>query len=327
MRANTASSQPVQAQTGTSVSPGSHHRPRPAAVEGRRGVLATLIASGVWVVQPPRQAEALEMESIYEALPGLYSSPSPVLVPRRTFADTAFAVALLRSGYETVDELDCYPMDTWQKEFWLRRRSEWESYRSQNEPLRIEQGDLANPLYFDFIAAMQFATVDKSLREPKQRFKEFCGEEECGEDQYRIVTRDGLYSDDARLPEFFAEKFGERLYGKLVGLASPLQVPAAETPLALATALEDYFVSQGFALKSEVREREDGTLVIKTTGAATLWALQYCTSRRSKALPMYDCAVLQYLLREKLGRRSSVRLVELSERFVVTEVAVGNSEL
>ena len=103
MRANTASSQPVQAQTGTSVSPGSRHRPRPAAVEGRRGVLATLIASGVWVVQPPRQAEALEMESIYEALPGLYSSPSPVLVPRRTFADTAFAVALLRSGYETVD--------------------------------------------------------------------------------------------------------------------------------------------------------------------------------------------------------------------------------
>lgn len=221
-----------------------------------------------------------------------------------------------------MDDLDCYPMDTWQKEFWLRRRSEWESYRNQNEPLRIEQGDLANPLYFDFIAAMQFATVDKSLREPKQRFREFCGEE-CGEEQYRIITRDGLYSDDLRLPELFAENFGKRLYGKLVELATPLPITLesqGETPLALATALEDYFVSQGFALKSEVSERKDGTLVIKTTGAATLWALQYVTSRRSKALPIYDCAVLQFVLRKKLGRRSSVKLVELSETSMVTEV-------
>ncbi len=91
----------------------------------RRRLLESLLFTAplLGVVIVPRRAEAISIESIYEALPSLYSSPSPVVVPRRTFGDTAFAVSLLRSGYETVDDLDFFPMDTWQKEFWLKRRS------------------------------------------------------------------------------------------------------------------------------------------------------------------------------------------------------------
>lgn len=102
----------------------------------RRQLLGGLLFAAplLGVVIAPRQAEAIGIESIYEALPSLYSSPSPVMVPRRTFGDTAFAVALLRSGYETVDDLDFFPMDTWQKEFWLKRRSGTRR-RSKGQPL------------------------------------------------------------------------------------------------------------------------------------------------------------------------------------------------
>ena len=289
----------------------------------RRRLLESLLyAAPLLGVIVPRRAEAIGIESIYEALPSLYSSPSPVTVPRRTFGDTAFAVALLRSGYETVDDLDFFPMDTWQKEFWLKRRSEYEAYTIQNEPLKVQQGDLSSPLYFDFIAAMQFWTVDKSLRDPKQRFREFCGEE-CGESQYRMVTRDGRYSDDARLPQYFADKFGQRVYDKLRELGTPLSIESAGgDPTSIATIVEDFFVREGFALKSEVTETEQG-ITIKTTGAATLWALQYLTSRKSRALPLYDTAVIQHLLKTKLGLSSTVTLVDLSDVSVTTQIQIS----
>lgn len=292
------------------------------------------------------QADAIGIDAIYDALPGLYSAPSPVVVPRRSFADKAFAVrvrtrqrhqafvfltsfptlvtdqvSLLRSGYESLDDLDCYPMDAWQKEFWLQRRAEWEPYQVQNEPLRIEQGDLSSPLYFDFIAAMQYVAIDHGLREPKQRFKEFCGED-CGEAQYRIVTRDGRYSDDARLPEFFADKVGEKVFGKLVELGAPLPVSLDDRdPISIAKEVVRYFVKQGFALKGEV-DGSASDITIKMTGTATLWALRYLSSRRSRVLPLYDVYVVQYLLK-RMGITSTVKLVDLTETYLTAHIQLG----
>ena len=203
------------------------------------------------------------------------------------------------------------------------RDPEYEAYVIQNEPLKVQQGDLASPLYFDFIAAMQFWTVDKSLGDPKQRFREFCGED-CGESQTRVVTRDGRYSDDARLPEYFAEKFGQRLCDKLSELGTPLSLDGADgDPTSIAKAVEEYFVRQGYALKSEVSGDEQGsTITIKTTGAATLWALQYLTSRKTRALPMYDTAVIQHLLKKNLGLSSTVKLVDLSDSSMTTQIMI-----
>ena len=77
--------------------------------------------------------------------------PDPVRFPRAPI-DIKLAVLLLRSTYETVDALDMMAMDTFQINFWKSRQSEWEPYTQQYSPLKIEQGKLTDPLYFDFIS-------------------------------------------------------------------------------------------------------------------------------------------------------------------------------
>ena len=47
-----------------------------------------------------------------------------------------FAVLLMRSAYEAVDRLDFIAMDKFQKQFWLLRQSEQESYNMQYSPLK-----------------------------------------------------------------------------------------------------------------------------------------------------------------------------------------------
>ena len=47
------------------------------------------------------------------------------------------------------------PQTLTQVKFWKQRQSEYESYVRLYEPLKFTQGDLADPLYFDFIAYSQ----------------------------------------------------------------------------------------------------------------------------------------------------------------------------
>lgn len=51
--------------------------------------------------------------------------PQPIKFPRRAL-DSRFAVLLMRSSYEAVDDLDYIPMDRFQKLFWRFRASEQE---------------------------------------------------------------------------------------------------------------------------------------------------------------------------------------------------------
>ena len=76
------------------------------------------------------------------------SRPSHIGIPRKRM-ELQFAVLLMRSGYEIADELDFYPMDEFQKDFFLYRQSEWLDYKGYHPT--VFQGDLADPLYFDFI--------------------------------------------------------------------------------------------------------------------------------------------------------------------------------
>jgi hypothetical protein len=50
-------------------------------------------------------------------------------------------------------------MDQFQIKFWKSRQAEWEPYTYQYAPLKIEQGRLTDPLYFDFISYIQFQSV------------------------------------------------------------------------------------------------------------------------------------------------------------------------
>jgi hypothetical protein len=76
------------------------------------------------------------------------SRPPHVGIPRKRM-DLPFAVQLMRTSYSVADELEFVAMDEFQKDFFLFRQSEWEDYRDYHPT--VMQGDLADPLYFDFI--------------------------------------------------------------------------------------------------------------------------------------------------------------------------------
>ena len=76
------------------------------------------------------------------------SRPDHVGIPRKRM-ELTFSVQLMRLSYAVVDDLDFVPMDEFQKDFFLFRQDEWEDYRGYHPT--VMQGDLADPLYFDFI--------------------------------------------------------------------------------------------------------------------------------------------------------------------------------
>lgn len=76
------------------------------------------------------------------------SRPDHVGVPRKRM-ELTFSVQLMRLSYAVVDDLDFVPMDEFQKDFFLFRQDEWEDYKGYHPT--VMQGDLADPLYFDFI--------------------------------------------------------------------------------------------------------------------------------------------------------------------------------
>lgn len=76
------------------------------------------------------------------------SRPDHIGIPRKRM-ELTFSVQLMRLSYSVVDDLDFVPMDEFQKDFFLFRQDEWEDYRGYHPT--VMQGDLADPLYFDFI--------------------------------------------------------------------------------------------------------------------------------------------------------------------------------
>ena len=95
--------------------------------------------------------------------------PAHISIPRKTI-DLPFAVQLMRSSYNTADELDFVPMDEFQKTFFLFRQSEWEDYRKYH-PTAL-QGDLRDAAYFDFISFCQYATIAGYMRSGQLQFIE-----------------------------------------------------------------------------------------------------------------------------------------------------------
>jgi hypothetical protein len=146
--------------------------------------------------------------NLYSAI-GVSSRPSPVRA-RRTTMFMPLALLLMRSSYDVADELDYVPMNRFQKEFFLRRADEWALYRQDHESMKKVVSDsmfeLSNPLYFDFISSVQYATISALMRDPAPM--EF--EEQLGLEPVHVVRRDPAVSN-ALLPALFLERVGDRI--------------------------------------------------------------------------------------------------------------------
>ncbi|GAB4822963.1 hypothetical protein N2152v2_010009 [Parachlorella kessleri] len=255
----------------------------------------------------------------------------PVTFPRRRL-QLNFAVLLMRSGYEAVDDLDFVPMDGFQKDFWKLRAAEWQPYTVQYLPLRVPQGDLTDPNYFDFISFSQFAAISREIPQGRQVFKEYC--EDC-EGMTRLVTRDPSTQDNARLPELHARLTGERIYSGLVNGFRGVQYggPQPCSPgcsfqelMAGVQQVLDIFTGQGFAINTTLSSvtpaasGRGGSFSVKMEGPANLWSLQSLASRRSLVYNAYDALAVAAYLRAS-GRTPTYKLAwtdtAITERWTV----------
>jgi len=220
-----------------------------------------------------------------------------------------FAVLLMRSSYNALDEMDVVAMDQFQRDFFLVRQAEYETYvNGAGGPGAVRQGMLDDPLYFDFISFAQYATISRELSGGVPLF--FTEQQP----DPQSVDENGLTNKFVsvvvqRKPEYTARDVDfAQVHSDLVGSAiiDRLKQTFGGTPSALplfengkrpsASVVEqalkqlvNLFLINGFAL--------DGSLVSSTTNSsnkaltfeirfispANLWSGQALEIRKSKA--------------------------------------------
>jgi hypothetical protein len=129
--------------------------------------------------------------------------PPKVLRPK---LDKDFAVLLMRASYNVLDELDCVPMEQFQRDFFIIRSSEYEPYVTSLGPGLVQQGDLTDPYYFDFISFAQYATINREVTQnPSVVFEEKqlvqVRDDEPQQFATRIVRRDPELTNARLVPE------------------------------------------------------------------------------------------------------------------------------
>lgn len=265
----------------------------------RAALLAGATAAAPWWLERGSTAYASALPAVIDpaAVPGGGSLrfaapvPEPVRFPRSRL-DRRFAVLLMRSTYEAVDDLDFVAMNNFQVTFWKTRREAFENYKLAAPP--FETGELTDPNYFDFISYMQFDTIGRVLGQAKQVFEEQVG----ADGEQRVVRRDARVKDDALLPGGIATIAGDKIYAGLrygfededFGGPAPLEpkVGAGEELAAKARDLLAVFVRSGFALRGEVYDVETAPgsvrFKVRLEGPASLWGAGMSESKRL-ALP------------------------------------------
>lgn len=98
--------------------------------------------------------------------------PKPPKILRRKLSQD-FAVLLMRSSYNALDEMNCVAMDQFQRDFFLIRVAEYETYTNYLGSGMVTQGDLTDPYYFDFISFAQYKTINRDVtQDPPFVFEE-----------------------------------------------------------------------------------------------------------------------------------------------------------
>jgi len=252
--------------------------------------------------------------------------PPHIGIPRKLM-DSQFAVQLMRSSYNIADELDFVPMDEFQKSFFLFRQSEWEDYKSHHNV--VVQGNLADPIYFDFISFCQYAVISNKMKTGQIQFVEKVGAE--GESQ--IVRRNPTFELNSMLPNFFSLMVGERLlnfiqdkYSTITATEEvnsyiisiedannnkPRRVATPSTFGRIAQLLLDVFIINSYAISADIQELPstsmDGSTMLKITlrAPANLWSSQVLAKRGDRPINYFEIFILQCLA-NRLGLECSL---------------------
>jgi hypothetical protein len=121
-------------------------------------------------VTPCRPLPRTKLSGLMKMQRTLGRSNPPKILRQRIVKD--FAVLLMRSSYAVTDALDIVAMNQFQRDFFLIRSAEYEPYVQSLGPGYVQQGDLSDPSYFDFISFAQYLTINRVLSDPASVFEE-----------------------------------------------------------------------------------------------------------------------------------------------------------
>jgi hypothetical protein len=243
--------------------------------------------------------------------------PKPTVNLLRPKLNLDFAVFLMRSSYNALDELDCVAMDQFQRDFFLFRQSEYAFYTQQlgGRGGIVQQGMLQDPYYFDFISFAQYATIAREMSQnPPLLFEEQQPEptnpttddnvnDDTGLVEQRfikaLVRRQDKYSNNDLLPQFHDEMVGTAIVKRFEGMYSESGTsndnnnktlysielnsrPSVEVVLASLKLLIQLFVANGFALDgSATTTNGTKTFVLTLLSPAILWSGKALQRRKS----------------------------------------------
>ena len=213
----------------------------------------------------------------------------------RTRMNLDFAVLLMRSSYNAVDMIDVVPMQQFQKDFFLIRQAEYQYYANALGPGAMQQGDLADPNYFDFISFAQYSTICREVNNPAVIFEEQQPVEvdEGQPQQFNsvLVKRDTTLSNKD-LAQRHTEIVGNAILDKLIEKfgETPSAIPKIEensrpdatTLLASIKQIVVLFLISGFAFDGYASIVQSGKgsdaagaeFTIVASSPATLWSGQ-----------------------------------------------------
>lgn len=250
-------------------------------------------------ILPVRCARALILEGL-PRLVEIKTRPSHIGVPRK-YMQLPFAVQMMRSSYNGVDDLDCFPMDEFQKDFFLFRQNEWEEYRNVHP--NCIQGVLNDPLYFDFISFAQYAIISNSFKNAKFDFIEKTGANGTS----TVIRRDAAVTNNM-LSSLHSQAVGAKLYEYMVTTYPTITPTTAsivagniESFVSNAQLLLDIFAINTFALSSTIQydkvvaDSDEVTFRITSVLPANLWSLQVLLARKDDPVNDFEVKVLQYL--------------------------------
>ena len=150
--------------------------------------------------------------------------PKHIDIPRKSM-ELPFAILLMRSSYNAVDELDFVPMTEFQKTFFLFRQSEWELYK-QFHP-NVIQGILSDPYYFDFISFAQYAVISDKIKLARSDFIETVN----AQGDTIVVNRDTRLVPNEKLTQLHGKIVGNKIIEYLYSTYPPSALPDNSTKL------------------------------------------------------------------------------------------------
>lgn len=287
-------------------------------LDRRSALVAGLLSSVVvpkpaWSVTPQPTLPPLPVEIPPDSRLSRLLESSTRLKPRllpRSKLEQDFAVLLMRTSYSLADELDFFPMDEFQKDFFLFRQREWEVYRE--ELPGVQQGMLTDPAYFDFISFAQYATISASARAAASDLRNGVQlfEEQVDANGTKVVKqRDPSFADSEVMLARHSQRMGETVLDWILGRYPSTFAPQLpKGPATAAAVLEgvqrilNIFEINGYMLLSKLEPLDDGASGVRVTlvAPASLWSQRVLQQRRetSNARNDYEVKTIQaYLLK------------------------------